>query len=901
MALRQKFFAHREKDTSMDQSTLQTFENRCTADSLPACQAACPLHLDARGFIGHIQGGKWDKARAILEKKLPFPPLMSLLCDHPCEAVCRRAEKGDALAIKALELTCLNTTPPGKTQKRLPSKKQGVAVFGCGLSGLTAAWDLALKGYDVTLYHQTKHPQEFLRETAHHYLPSFATNENFEAALANAFSLLESYDVKFQETSAPKGLEAFQEKFDAIFVDVEDYTIFTPSEPVNKLAGTVGDNFNVVFGSQSPSSAMKAYEGRRGATTIIRVLGKSSPLAMREKEGPYQTDLFVDISAISTMPRVKGSPNGQADISTDTPKYADCPLLTAEQASQEAARCLQCACLHCVKSCTYLTRYSDIPKHSARKMFVNLGIFTGYRRANQQINSCALCGQCETLCPNDFAMGELCLLMRKDMVKQGKMPPSAHDFALRELEWSTAPSATLFWGKSETEPCSHVFFPGCQLSAARPNQVRFIFRHLRQSFTKGTLADPKNSSPNMGIWLRCCGIPAHFAGRDDLTQEQVDALQSQWQTLGKPKVIAACASCLRFFQDYLPHIPIVSLWEILDKEAPLPVLANPQALPHHPIGTMHDPCSARHNSGWQKAVRNLFTKHGVAFEEPYHTAETTACCGYGGLVWNANPTLAEQMVKDRAEALPSIPLTSCIMCRDRLVETGKDSLHLFDILLPSEKLLEKWLANPPRTTPVTDLFHHNGHTPQSDTPLQELQATSSTAGPGFSLRRVTRITLKEAFMTKEYELSHSAVDSQGTSASPNRVGSPNNQGKVEKVWKVGTSGNSGNFDTLGNPYTADPLANSGVAGEPTLPTLSIKLVIAPDVLLKAEKQHILVQDMQETILQSEKEGTLFISNEGLHRAHNRQGSITFWVEYRKEDHSRVILDAYYHRMTISKA
>lgn len=104
----------------MDQNTLQTFENKCTADSPPACQAACPLHMDARGFIGHIQKGKWGKARETLEKTLPFAPLMALLCDHPCEAVCRRAEKGDALAIKALELACLNTAPPGKPKKRLP-------------------------------------------------------------------------------------------------------------------------------------------------------------------------------------------------------------------------------------------------------------------------------------------------------------------------------------------------------------------------------------------------------------------------------------------------------------------------------------------------------------------------------------------------------------------------------------------------------------------------------------------------------------------------------------------------------------------------------------------------------------------------------------------------------------
>ena len=161
----------------MDQNTLQAFENKCTADSPPACKAGCPLHMDARGFIKHIQEGKWEKARETLEKTLPFAPLMALLCDHPCEAVCRRSEKGGALAIKALELACLNTTPQGKTKKRLPPKNQKVAVLGCALAGLTAVWDLALKGYDVVLHHQTKNPQDFLHKNGRRFLSSFGLDE----------------------------------------------------------------------------------------------------------------------------------------------------------------------------------------------------------------------------------------------------------------------------------------------------------------------------------------------------------------------------------------------------------------------------------------------------------------------------------------------------------------------------------------------------------------------------------------------------------------------------------------------------------------------------------------------------------------------------------------------------
>ena len=60
----------------------------------------------------------------------------------------------------------------------------------------------------------------------------------------------------------------------------------------------------------------------------------------------------------------------------------------------------------------------------------------GSRQANKLINSCSLCGLCEAVCPEDFAMQTLCLEARKDMVQKGKMPPSAHEFALLDMAFS---------------------------------------------------------------------------------------------------------------------------------------------------------------------------------------------------------------------------------------------------------------------------------------------------------------------------------------------------------------------------------------------------------------------------------------------------------------------------------
>ena len=104
------------------------------------------------------------------------------------------------------------------------------------------------------------------------------------------------------------------------------------------------------------------------------------------------------------------------------------------EARQEAARCLQCQCLICVKQCLLLQKYKGYPRVYARQMFNNAAIVMGLHLANELINGCTLCGQCEELCPENFSMSELCLTSRRDMVERGYMPASAHEFALEDME-----------------------------------------------------------------------------------------------------------------------------------------------------------------------------------------------------------------------------------------------------------------------------------------------------------------------------------------------------------------------------------------------------------------------------------------------------------------------------------
>ena len=234
-------------------------------------------------------------------------------------------------------------------------------------------------------------------------------------------------------------------------------------------------------------------EGRWAATSIDRYLQKVSPTAGREKDGPFRTRLFTSLDKVTTVPRI---------VPAD-------PVLgfTLEEARQEAQRCLQCECLECVKVCLYLERFGGYPRKYAREIYNNDSIVMGARQGNRLINSCSLCGLCEAVCPEDFAMQDLCLQSRRAMVQKGKMPPSAHEFALLDMQFSNSDRFLLARHEPGKTSSEQVFFPGCQLSASAPKQVRLLYDHLRRILPGG-----------VGLMLGCCSAPAYWAGQDSLYQ-----------------------------------------------------------------------------------------------------------------------------------------------------------------------------------------------------------------------------------------------------------------------------------------------------------------------------------------------------------------------------------------------
>jgi hypothetical protein len=267
-------------------------------------------------------------------------------------------------------------------------------------------------------------------------------------------------------------------------------------------------------------------------------------------------------------------------------------------------------------------------------------------------------------------MQDLCLEARRSMVRRGKMPASAHEFALLDMDFSQSDRFALARHEPGRSSSAHVFFPGCQLCASSPFHVRKTYGHLRKALHNG-----------VGLILGCCGAPASWAGQETAFQKEMDAFRDKWVRLGQPRIIVACSSCYRMFKENLSRIPVVSLWQILEQIG-IPRLKQTSSEVHLAV---HDPCTTRHEPEIHETVRRVLRRLGVSVEELRLSREKTECCGFGGLMGNANPGLAKEVLARRANESTLDYVTYCAVCRDNLASAGKRTMHLLDLIFPDPK------------------------------------------------------------------------------------------------------------------------------------------------------------------------------------------------------------------------
>jgi NADPH-dependent glutamate synthase beta subunit-like oxidoreductase/ferredoxin len=121
------------------------------SDNIP-CMTACPSHTDISRYIALIADGRYADSYELNREHNVFPGCLGRMCARPCEEACRRKEVDAPIGICYLKRVAADYR--GETRRDIapPPNGKSVAVVGAGVCGLTAARQLARKGYSVDIY-----------------------------------------------------------------------------------------------------------------------------------------------------------------------------------------------------------------------------------------------------------------------------------------------------------------------------------------------------------------------------------------------------------------------------------------------------------------------------------------------------------------------------------------------------------------------------------------------------------------------------------------------------------------------------------------------------------------------------------------------------------------------------
>jgi formate dehydrogenase (NADP+) beta subunit len=209
------------------------------------CQAGCPVRTDAGRYVQLIAEGRDEEAFLVARAPNPFASVCGRVCAAPCEDACRRGNIDAPISIRALkryvtERYGVESRRPG-TQDRLLEQpilegnlyrghlpvaplsgargatRRKVAVIGAGPAGMSAAHDLALLGYDVTVFDASAEPGGMMRFGIPEYrLPRTLIHEEIQKILSLGVSLRSG--VALTESFGLAGLRG--QGFESVFLSV---------------------------------------------------------------------------------------------------------------------------------------------------------------------------------------------------------------------------------------------------------------------------------------------------------------------------------------------------------------------------------------------------------------------------------------------------------------------------------------------------------------------------------------------------------------------------------------------------------------------------------------------------------------------------------------------------------
>lgn len=616
----------------MLQSEALKFTEGCFNGEPASCTYACPYHIDLRSFLKKAARGRWDSCYKDLINAVAFPYIACSICPKSCEASCQRVLLGDApIAVNDIEKACIEYAKSKSPDIfTVAGKHQRVAVIGAGICGLTAAFFLSQKQFNVTVYDKSDSIGGSLK--SHPDFPKFSED------ISSKFI---SDRVVFELNHTIASLTELSD-YDAILIATGANTdgfglAATRSSKTYQTENSKVFACGELFGC-APYEALG--EGIFVANLIEAYILSGSPDFGVKEWNTSNCTRFVEHSGAQSSPLTEKS--GE--------------IYTKDEAKKEAARCLQCDCKACLEVCEFMRKYKKKPTKLATEVYMDSQVRPPIttHSATKAVYACNLCGKCSDVCTENTDLPGLFCFSRQNRVERGDYPPAFHDFWIQSQKFFSEEAAFHF--SPDDKPCEYAFFPGCQLGAADPQYVENSYAFLLENYSAGIIST-------------CCGAPSYWGGDKELLDENTAKIRNAWEALGKPKLVTACLSCTKMLKLLLPEAETVSLYTLLDEKKVNCDLSEFETV------SVFDPCSVSTTPDVKAAVRSTVQRSTAKISDYSSDGQ---CCGNGGHIKLADFALYSDITRNRAADSQYPYVVYCVNCREVFKAQGKSVKHILE-------------------------------------------------------------------------------------------------------------------------------------------------------------------------------------------------------------------------------
>lgn len=197
----------------------------CHINQPVPCVALCPAGVDIPGYIALVREERYADAVKLIRKDNPFPTACALICEHPCEARCRRRMIDSPVNIRGLKRVAVDHARANTVPVPLKAEATGkrVAIVGGGPGGLSAAYYLELMGHHAVVFEEKSRLGGMLRYGIPSYrFPRERLQEDIDAILSTGAEVHLNTRIGNGQDEIP--LADLRKEYDAVYIAIGAHT-----------------------------------------------------------------------------------------------------------------------------------------------------------------------------------------------------------------------------------------------------------------------------------------------------------------------------------------------------------------------------------------------------------------------------------------------------------------------------------------------------------------------------------------------------------------------------------------------------------------------------------------------------------------------------------------------------